>query len=136
MSESKESDPDITKEAFKEAIDEAAAAVKDDNVSEDEDEGPEASTTEGAAAEAAKTKKKSKKSKVKKALGMEGGEKATPSGSGSTPASKLTTGMIEQLLEMNPSLKTEVEGMTPDQAAEALRKLNVSDLMTGLVCFY
>ncbi len=41
--------------------------------------------------------------------------------------------MVDQLLEMNPSLKSEVAGMDRDKAVEAVNKLDVSDLLTGMV---
>ena len=80
-------------------------------------------------------KKKSKKAKIKKALGALGKDDGVSSSGNSSanPASKLTTGMVEQLLEMNPSLKGEVAGMDKEKAAEALKKLDVADLLTGMV---
>ena len=74
-------------------------------------------------------KKKSKKSRVKKLL--TGGGNSTEGG-GSTPASKLTPEMVDQLLEMNPSLKGEVAGMDKGKAVDTLKKLNVADLLTGM----
>ena len=40
--------------------------------------------------------------------------------------------MVDTLLEMNPSLKGELSSMTKQQAAELLKKMDVSDLLTGL----
>ncbi|KAF9888757.1 glycylpeptide N-tetradecanoyltransferase [Aspergillus nanangensis] len=40
--------------------------------------------------------------------------------------------MAEALLENNPALKNELAGMDKDKAAEALRNLNIADLLTGL----
>ena len=77
-------------------------------------------------------KKKSKKARIKKALGVGGQDQG--SASAPNPASKLTPGMMEQLLEMNPSLKGEVAGMTKEKAADVLKKLDVADLLTGMVC--
>ena len=82
-------------------------------------------------------KKKSKKSKLKQVLGAREDVKPEEAPTSLSPARKLTPGMIEQLLEMNPSLKSEVEGMDKEQAAERLKKLDVADLLTGmasLVC--
>jgi glycylpeptide N-tetradecanoyltransferase len=39
---------------------------------------------------------------------------------------------VEQLLEMNPSLKSEVAGMGKEAATEAVKKLDVADLLTGM----
>ena len=77
-------------------------------------------------------KKKSKKAKLKKALTGGGGSKDVSSSS-SNPASKLTSGQVEQLLEMNPSLKSEVAGLDKEKAADKLKKLDVADLLTGMV---
>ena len=74
-------------------------------------------------------KKKSKRAKIKKALG---GQKEAESSGSSTSASKLTPGMIDQLMEMNPSLKAEMAGMDRAQAMEVIKKLDVADLLTGL----
>ena len=73
-------------------------------------------------------KKRSKKAKLKKALtGKDGADGSLDH------TSKLTSGMLEQLLEMNPSLKSEVAGMDKDKAAEKLKKLDVADMLTGMV---
>jgi glycylpeptide N-tetradecanoyltransferase len=40
--------------------------------------------------------------------------------------------MMDTLLEMNPSLKGELSSMNKQQAAELLKKLDVSELLTGL----
>ena len=77
-------------------------------------------------------KKKSKKARLKKAITGGAGSKDASSSS-SNPATKLTSGQVEQLLEMNPSLKSEVEGMDKDKAADKLKKLDVADLLTGMV---
>lgn len=96
---------------------------------------PTGSKDADSVAQESNTKKKSKKAKLKKALSVgnkENGDKDTSSSS-SNPASKLTSGMVDQLLEMNPSLKNEVEGLDKEQAAEKLKKLDVADLLTGMV---
>lgn len=87
---------------------------------------------------AASKKKKSKKAKIKSALSVgkssSGNDEAQSgeSSSSSNPASKLTSGMVQQLLEMNPSLKNEVSGLSKEQAANEIKKLDVSDLLTGM----
>lgn len=40
--------------------------------------------------------------------------------------------MLETLMDMNPALKSELAAMDPDQAAETLSKLDISQLLTGL----
>ena len=98
----------------------------------------EEKASDDVAGAAAAKKKKSKKAKIKSALGVSRSDdgssesKIGDSSSSSNPASKLTNGMVEQLLEMNPSLKSEVHGMNKEQAAAKIKKLDVSDLLTGL----
>ena len=48
------------------------------------------------------------------------------------PAAKLTDKMADSLLELNPSLKGELAGMDRGKAAELMRKMDVSELLTGL----
>ncbi|OAT06120.1 glycylpeptide N-tetradecanoyltransferase [Blastomyces gilchristii SLH14081] len=48
------------------------------------------------------------------------------------PAAKLTPTMAESLLELNPALRSELAGMDKEKAMEALRQMNISDLLTGL----
>lgn len=133
-SESKEVDAQTTEEAAKEAVAEVAKVAEDDanvetNDSEEEDT-PENEQDTNVVAESSKNKKKkSKKAKFKKLLGG-GGNDAESS---STPANKLTPSMVDQLLEMNPSLKGEVADMDKLTAVEALKKLDVADLLTGMV---
>ena len=130
--ESKEVDTNIDEAAVKEVI-ESENAGQSENDEVDEGRGPENPGSEAAAAHPAAKKKKSKKAKLKKALGVSGNNDADSSSS-SKPASKLTNAHVEQLLEMNPSLKGEVAGMDKESATEALKKLDVSDLLTGMVC--
>ena len=120
MSEqSKEVDPEATKKALESTEND----VEDEDVS--------TANENDTAGNLGSNQKKSKRSKLKKALGA--GSQDGPSKDSSKPASKLTTGMIEQLLEMNPSLKGEVSGMSKEKATETLKKLDVADLLTGMV---
>lgn len=132
--ESKEVDPAVDADAVKEAIHENE---NEDASGEEveEEEAAEGESQDAAAAGSSAKKKKSKKAKIKKALGVLKKDDGAASGSSSSanPASKLTTEMVEQLLEMNPSLKNEVAGMDKVKAAEALKKLDVADLLTGMV---
>ena len=134
--ESKEVDPEIDNEAAKEVINPSPTSKTDfdENDDAEEDDGLENKSTDNLASTSNAKKKKSKKARLKKALGVDGrhgnSEVSTDS---AHPASKLTTGMVEQLLEMNPSLKGEVAGMGKEKAAEALKKLDVADLITGMV---
>ena len=125
---SKEIDPVATEEAVNEI------AEGEEESGEDEEHNAADDGATGEPGEAAKArKKKSKKAKLKKLVGAgkdSGGETGESS---SKPASKLTAQGIEELLEMNPSLKAEMAGMDQQKAVEALRKLDVADLMTGMV---
>ncbi len=132
--ESKEIDPIVEKETLEGVLGESPSeAPIDDQSGEDE---PAAGTSSDAVAAGSNAKKKrSKKAALKKVLGGGSVDHANDDASGSSPnpASKLTSEMVEQLLEMNPSLKSEVAGMDRDKAAEIVKKLDVSDLLTGMV---
>ena len=130
--ESKEVDSAANKAAIEEVLDEA---TQESASAEDVDNEEVAADGETPEAGSISKKKKSKRAKVKKALGVAGQDDAAandPSDS-AVPASKLTSGMVDQLLEMNPSLKGELAGMNKEQAAEAVKKLDVSDMLTGMV---
>ena len=128
-------DPELDGEAVTEAINELSknATVNDDSAEEEPQE--DNTNTEAVAASSTAKKKKSKKAKIKKIFGAKGKEDGDAEGAegSSNPASKLTPGMVEQLLELNPSLKTEVAGMNAEKAAETLKKLDVADLLSGMV---
>lgn len=94
----------------------------------DEEDAPEPTDGDTVTGSSKSKKKKSKKSRLKKALGVPGQDESS-----SNPASKLTPEMVEQLLEMNPSLGGEVAGMNKEKAAQILKKLDVADLLTGMV---
>ncbi|GIJ82280.1 glycylpeptide N-tetradecanoyltransferase [Aspergillus pseudoviridinutans] len=47
-------------------------------------------------------------------------------------AMKITPQMAESLLENNPALRNELAGMDKEKAAEAMRKMNIAELLTGL----
>ena len=131
--ESKVVDPKIDEEAAKDALNESANGVTDPE-SGDEVETTEAQDADSVAAGSAEKKKKSKKAKLRKVLGVgnkEDGDKDA-SGSSSNPSSKITSGMVEQILTMNPSLKAEVSGKTKEEQTDAVRKMDVSELLTGM----
>ena len=131
--QSKEADSKTVGEALTEVL----SSEKDKNeVTED---GSQVDADDAPAAEGIAKKKKSKKAKLKKALGRtssaEDGPSANAEGpsAGANPASKLTSDMVQQLLEMNPSLKSEVAGMSQEQTAQKIKSLEVADLITGMV---
>lgn len=133
MEESKVVDPRIEEEAAKEVLDQSNNGATNQDSAE-ELESTDSKDMDAVAAGSAARKKKSKKAKLRQALGVgkKENEDIEASGSSSNPASKLTSGMVEQLLEMNPSLKGEVAGMDKETAAETLKKLDVADLLTGM----
>ena len=72
-----------------------------------------------------KKKKKSKRSKIAAALtGSQSGDSA------SKP--KVSQANIDALLEMNPSLRGELSGLSPSQAQTLLSRMDPAQLMTGL----
>ena len=121
-----EQSKEIGPEARKKASEELAEATENDGEPvEDRDVAANENDS------SSNNQKKSKRSKLKKALGA--GSKDGSSKDSSNPASKLTPEMVDQLLEMNPSLKGEVSGMSKEKATETLQKLDVADLLTGMV---
>lgn len=129
--ESTETDPKTDEAAIKEVVgnEPAASSVNEDA---EEDEAAEGTNPDNVAKGSATKKKKSKKAKLKKALGVDSSQDAEASSS-SKPASKFTNDMVEQLLKMNPSLKSEVTDMDKNNAADTVRKMDMADLVTGLV---
>lgn len=83
-----------------------------------------------AASSLAKVKRKSKKAKLKSAMGI---SRDDSGGASENLASKLTPDMMDQLLEMNLSLKCEVSGLEKEKAVEVIKNLDAADLLTGLV---
>jgi len=121
--ESKQADPQVAEEALKDVVKSEKSNVPVEDVSSGEDV-PADSTADTVAANATAKKKKSKRKKIKAALaGKEDG--ASSSG-------RLSGEQLQQLLKENPSLKAEMEGLDPNKAAEMMRKLNVSDILTGM----
>ena len=109
----------------------AESESEHENGEREESQPQDATTTEPTNAESApaKKKKKSKKSKVAAALiGKKDSEPDPPRPAGS----KMTPDMMNTLLEMNPSLKGELSSMSKQQASELLKKMDVSELLTGL----
>ncbi|KAI9816048.1 MAG: glycylpeptide N-tetradecanoyltransferase [Pycnora praestabilis] len=137
--------PEESKEVYKATDHEAAKAlagkaIGDDAAHEDSGENEFAASeiSDAAAAGAAAQEKKSKKTKLKSALGVESQDASVADNPGKSTgrstkdASDLSDGMLKQLLENNPALKNEIGGMGKEKAEEKLKKLNLSDLLTGL----
>ena len=113
-------------EASKDIVKSASVDNEDDDIGAD---AAGTSTSQDAGDEAVEKKKKSKKAKLKKALGR--GE-SSDAGEGSTSGA-MTEGMVQQILQLNPSLKAEIAGMNQEQIAEKLKTLDLSSLLTGMV---
>ena len=128
---SKEVDIQANKDALKD-VSNLAEASNDENDDVEDDVG--SMNADEVAAGLATKKKKSKKAKLRKFIGAGDSQNGGTEGSGdsSNSASKLTPTMVEQLLDMNPSLKGEVAGMDKKKAAEMLKRLDVADLLTGM----
>ena len=104
-SESETKDPVQDQQTTVQEIGEDQKEIEEQDEEEIEDE-------TGATASSSKGKRKSKKGKSKMPI---------------------TSGMAEEILEMNPALRGEVP-TGKGKAAEALKKLNVAELLTGMVC--
>jgi glycylpeptide N-tetradecanoyltransferase len=97
---------------------------EEDDASGD-DEPP--NTTEGNASGPAKKKKKSKKKKLKAALTGQRSE------GGSSTSKTLSREQLNEIIKNNPSLRNELGGMEVSKAEEMMKKLSMSDLLTGMV---
>ncbi|KAI9771768.1 MAG: glycylpeptide N-tetradecanoyltransferase [Geoglossum umbratile] len=95
-----------------------------------EEEPAETTTVDDAPAGAA-TKKKSKKKRAKSSLAGEGASASLGPGESSGSLNKLPRAVVDSLLRSNPSLQSEVRGMGKEKAEDLLKKLSVSDLLTG-----
>ena len=133
--ESKLDDPAATEQAVQEVIAESKSAqnVEAESDSEDDENAPSTSTTTDASA--AKRKKKSKKKRIKAALTGVSDGKAGERESLDKAVNSLSQKDIQELLRMNPALASQLgvdEGASASSAAEALKKLKLEDIMTGL----
>ena len=68
------------------------------------------------------------KSKVK----GKGKGKAKDDAPGETKGLNISSNIAETLLSLNPALRGELEGMDKEKAAERLRSMDISELLTGL----
>ena len=96
-------------------------------VSKSKDESKPVSTEQTADS---KKKRKGKQKEVQSDVDKTTSPPTSPTSQ--NPASKLTPHMMDSLLEMNPALRAEFGSMDKDKAKELLKKLNVSDLLTGM----
>lgn len=129
--ESKPVDLKSSQDAAAEVVAEASNAQND---SGSDDEHNDAPSTTDSASTPAKKKKSSKKKKMKAAVGL--GPKDAPSEKDLQKAvNNLSKDQLTDLLSMNPALAAEVgykEGEDNKGAMEAMKKLSLQDIMTGL----
>ena len=122
----------------------AVAAGKQPAVESDDDsDGPEETTagqTDVTGTGAASKKKKSKRKKIKEAI-TGGGKPADPQEELRKAIGNLPPGQLAELLKQNPALSEELSnaraegsagGASTSSAIEALKRLSLADIMTGL----
>lgn len=95
--------------------------------SENEEQGTE-TTQDPASTSTDEPKKKKKKSKKAKLVSALTGNKADSTDS----PNPVSPDVVKTLLDANPALKGELAGMPPEKAGELLRKMDVSQLLSGL----
>lgn len=123
--ESKQADPQVAQAALHEAIAESKGNATVEDASSGDD-APADSSADAAAAGAAAKKKRAKRKKIKAAIAEKDEGQEGSSG-------QLSGEQLQMLLKDNPALKAEVQGMDPNKAAEMMKKLSVSDILTGMV---
>jgi glycylpeptide N-tetradecanoyltransferase len=122
-------------EAAAESKDASSSSAQVESENEDEDD---ATPTSGAAASSSAKKKKSKKKRIKSAL--TGGSTESSGSSSRDEISKAVSGLsksqMSDLLSLNPALAQQLgvaDGdLSSKQATDALKKLSLEDIMTGL----
>lgn len=112
--------------------DSRAQAAEAAEGAESGEEPVETVSVDDAPSSTATKKKKPKRKRAKIHLAGEGASSSGP-GESSVGSSKLPSTVVDSLLRNNPSLQSEVGGMGKEKAEDLLRKLNVSDLLTGMV---
>ncbi|KAF2141005.1 uncharacterized protein K452DRAFT_251873 [Aplosporella prunicola CBS 121167] len=131
-SESKPVDREATADATREVAEETSkpeGAEQEESSSDEATPGvADATTTAG---EAKKKKKKSKKRKLKDALAGKSNTQAE--GSSAQEGKKtLSRDQLETLMAVNPALKGDFSKLNESQVEEMMKKLSVSDILTGL----
>lgn len=106
--------------------------LESESEAEEQPEDGAENTPDAASSGTGKAKKKKKKSKKAKLVSALTGNKSSEPGEPSKPAAKLSDDSLKTLLDMNPSLKGELAGLPPEKAHEVLKKLDVSQLLSGL----
>ncbi|KAI9743555.1 MAG: glycylpeptide N-tetradecanoyltransferase [Claussenomyces sp. TS43310] len=135
--ESKLADLKVDREAADEVLAEQNRNPGAAQVEDEEDEDDDVQPTAGSSASGATAKKKkSKRKRIKAALGVGAKDKDATKDDISKAVGGLSKAQVSQLLAMNPALAGEL-GVTDgdlsgSQAAAALKKLSLQDIMTGL----
>jgi hypothetical protein len=130
MSESKLAETKAEEGAESGIQDTATPLTKAVGGQEPVEEQTETAGVDDAASGAAK-KKKSTKKRVKSLLAER--DVSSVVGEPSSESSKLPSAVVDNFLKNNPSIRSEVPGMGKDKAEDMLRKLKMSDLLTGVV---
>ena len=125
--------PNVRNMAEEEKHEETRSAEEVVEVEDEVESGDDAQTgndvataTAGEAKTGPKKKKRSAKKKIKDILGGKKDENENDT-------SKLSSDAVQALLKANPSLEQQVSGMSKENAEDLLRKLSISDLLTGMV---
>jgi glycylpeptide N-tetradecanoyltransferase len=135
--ESKLDDPATTQQAVAESSTEIVSSNNAQVESEDDEEHEDTS----AAVSSATKKKKSKRKRIKAALTGKSGDSGESSEAPSKDqiskaVSGLSNAQVQEFLAMNPALAQEMgvggKDLSGQQAAEAMKKLSLEDIMTGL----
>jgi glycylpeptide N-tetradecanoyltransferase len=131
MAESQPQPPSAAVEEQMESGSESGAEEEHAEQQQHEGDATNDASTTSAGKGKSKKKKKSKKSKLVSAItGKSSSKSDEPQAESSTP--KLSEDSIKKLLDMNPSLKGELANMPAEKAAEVLKKMDVSQLLSGL----
>jgi glycylpeptide N-tetradecanoyltransferase len=139
--ESKIQDLQADREAANEILEEQNIDPKvptgeEEDEDEDEEEGQDGSASKGGPADTKSKKKKSKRKRIKAAFGVGPKDEATQKADLEKAASGLSKAQITELLALNPALAQELMGdggdLSGGEAAEAMKKLSLQDIMTGL----
>lgn len=99
------------------------AAVDSESEAEETITTPDGSPDAESSQASKKKNKKSKKAKVASALGL---------GDTDAPAAKLSDEKLQTVLDNNPSLKGDFEGMTPEARQRVMRDMKLEELLTGM----
>lgn len=136
--ESKEVKPETDQKISQETLQTVGLSTTEEGATvSSDDENPDSLAADAPATSSTTKKKKRKKNKKTTSNAKQDGQDtATESPESSKKAEKKLSGpVIDQLLQDNPALANEVSGMSRQKLEEVLKKVDVSELLTGLVCY-